>query len=228
MPAEAVKMASRSECATIAYTYTEPSIFFEYMLDTAARARAKGIRNIYHSNGSLNPQPLNELTKYLDGANIDLKAFDQDFYSRVCEGYLETVLMTLKILKQKGVWVEITTLVVPTMNDDLDHIKQMSLWIKDNLGDETPLHFSRFWPQYRLASLLPTPVSTLDAARETAMKAGLKYVYVGNVPGHKAESTYCPKCGKAVIKRSGYSVLEYNLDNKNCKFCGYPIAGVWS
>lgn len=228
MPEEVVNGAYLSDCATIAYTYTEPSIFFEYMLDTAKLAREKGIRNIYHSNGSLSSKPAYELAKYLDAANIDLKAFNQDFYSKVCQGNFETVLGTLKILKQRGVWIEITTLVVPTLNDDMDQIKEMSVWIKENLGEDTPLHFSRFWPQYRLTSLLPTPISTLDIARETAMQAGLKYVYIGNVAGHKAESTYCPKCKKAVIKRSGYSILEYNLDSKSCKFCGYQIAGVWA
>lgn len=228
LPEDAVRGALETNSPTIAYTYTEPSIFFEYMLQTAKLARAKGIKNMYHSNGSLNPAPAEELAQYLDAANIDLKAFEQDFYSDVCAGYLDTVLNTLKILKKKGVWVEITNLVVPSLNDDLGRIKGMSVWIKENLGQDTPLHFSRFWPQYKLTTLPPTPVSTLEAAREIAQGAGLKFVYIGNVPGHKGESTYCPKCAKKVISRAGYSILENNIKEGKCKFCGYPISGVWS
>lgn len=227
LPQEVVTAAITTNCPTIAYTYTEPSIFYEYMLETAKIAKTKGIKNMYHSNGSLNPEPVMELSKYLDGANIDLKGFNQDFYSNLCAGFLDTVLTTLKTLKKNGVWVEVTNLVIPSLNDDMGQIKEMSIWIKENLGDETPVHFSRFWPQYKLTTLPPTPVSTLESARESAQNAGLKYVYVGNVPGHKAESTYCPKCTKIVIRRSGYSILENNLKEGKCKFCGYPIAGVW-
>jgi len=228
LPEDIVKGALRSGCPTIAYTYTEPSIFYEYMLDTAKIAKAKGIKNMYHSNGSLNPQPAEELAQYLDGANIDLKAFNQDFYSDLCAGRLDTVLNTLRILKQKGVWVEVTNLVIPTLNDDLSQIKEMCVWIRENLGDETPLHFSRFWPQYKLTRLPPTPVSILESARQAAQGAGLKYVYIGNAPGGEGENTHCPKCGKVVIRRSGYSILENNLGQGKCRFCGYPIAGVWA
>lgn len=227
-PEDVVKGALRANCPTIAYTYTEPSIFYEYMLETARLAKTQGVKNMYHSNGSLNPEPVEELTQYLDGADIDLKAFNRDFYSDVCAGYLDTVLSTLKILKKNGVWVEITNLVIPTLNDDLTQIKDMSIWVRQNLGKETPVHFSRFWPQYKLKTLPPTPVSTLESAREVARGAGLQFVYVGNVPGHKAESTYCPKCGKIVIGRTGYSIREINLKAGTCKFCNYPIAGVWS
>jgi len=228
MPQEIVNAAAGSGSPTIAYTYTEPSIFYEYMLDTAKLAKQRGIRSMYHSNGSLNPAPLEELVPYLDGANIDLKAFNQSFYTDICAGFLEPVLATLKILKQKGVWTEITVLVIPTLNDDPGQIKQMCAWIKENLGDEVPVHMSRFWPQYKLTSLPPTPVSTLEMARGIAQAAGIKYVYIGNVPGHEGESTYCPRCRKPVIKRQGYSILEMNLSKGTCKFCGYPIAGVWS
>ncbi len=228
-PEEVVNKAFQYKCPTIAYTYTEPSIFYEYMLDSAKIAKIRGIRNMYHSNGSLNPEPAEELAKYLDGANIDLKGFTQEFYSKVSEGYLDTVLNTLKILKKNNVWVEITNLIVPTLNDDLDKIKEMSIWVKENLGPDTPIHFSRFHPQYKLRNLHSTPVSTLEKAREIAMGIGLNYIYVGNVPGHVAESTYCPKCKKAVILRRGYTVLEINIDNQGrCKHCSNPIAGVWS
>lgn len=227
-PQDIVAGALRAGSPTIAYTYTEPSIFYEYMLETAKLARAKGVKNMYHSNGSLNPEPVAELAPYLNAANIDLKAFNQDFYTQVSAGFLDTVLETLKILKKKGTWVEITNLMVPAMNDDIGMVKQMALWIKDNLGQETPVHFGRFWPQYKLADLEPTPVSTLEAARAAAISSGLQYVYIGNVPGHEAENTYCPKCGKIVIGRAGYSIQENNLNFGKCKFCGYTIAGVWS
>ncbi len=227
-PADVVKGALEEGCRSIAYTYTDPAIFYEYMLDTAKIARAAGMKNLFHSNGSLNPKPVTEMAQLLDAANIDLKSFSPDFYFQVCGGYLDTVLSTLKTLKQNGVWVEVTNLVIATLNDDMKQIGQMSSWIQDNLGDETPLHFSRFWPQYKLTNLPPTQVSTLELARETAMGAGLKYVYIGNVPGHPAESTYCPKCRKVVMGRSGYSITEENIKDGNCVFCGAKIAGIWS
>jgi len=228
MPADVVKRAQAAGCPTIAYTYTEPAVFYEYMLDSSKIAHSKGIRNIFHSNGSLNPRPVEELSDYLDAANIDLKAFDQEFYSTISAGYLETVLTTLQILKRKNVWIEITNLVIPGLNDDLTKIKKMSVWVTKNLGEDTPLHFSRFWPQYKLTNLPPTPISILEDARRTAMDTGLKYVYIGNAGGHKAESTYCPKCGKLLIHRSGYSILGNNIKDGQCAFCGYPIAGIWS
>ena len=229
LPEEIVTRTIKSNCPSIAYTYTEPSIFFEYMLDTAKIAKNKGIRNMYHSNGSLNPKPVEELSLYLDAANIDLKGFTQEFYTEVCAGYLETVLETLKILKRNKVWLEITNLVIPNLNDDMEKIKQMCLWIKENLGKDTPIHFSRFWPQYKLTNLNPTPVQVLEKARAIALDCGLKFVYIGNVPGHTAENTYCPKCLKPVIIRRGFTVLENSLTAEgNCKFCAEPIPGVWS
>lgn len=228
-PEEVVKKAIEYKCPTIAYTYSEPSIFYEYMLDTSKIAKIYRIKNIYHSNGSLNPEPVEQLALYLDAANIDLKGFTQEFYSEIPEGYLETVLNTLKILKKNGVWIEITNLVVPTFNDDLGKIKEMAIWIKENLGKDTPIHFSRFHPQYKLTNLPATPVSTLEKARQIAMDVGLNFVYVGNVPGHLAESTFCPQCKKPVIRRVGYSILEVNLDSQGrSKCCNYPIPGVWS
>lgn len=227
-PDEIVNQAKMNNCPSIAYTYTEPSIFYEYMFDTAKLAKLKGIKNMYHSNGSLNPKPVEELSLYLDGANIDLKAFTQEFYSDICAGYLETILETLKILKRNKVWLEITNLVIPTLNDDVEKIKQMCIWIKENLGPDTPLHFSRFWPLYKLTHLAPTPVETLEKARAAAQGAGLNYVYIGNVPGHLAENTYCPKCKRPLIQRSGFSVLSNDVSEGKCKFCQYPIPGVWA
>ena len=227
-PEEVVNQAIRTNCPTIACTYTEPSIFYEYMLDTSKIAKSRGVRNIYHSNGSLNAKPVEELALHLDAANIDLKGFSQDFYSDVCAGHLEAVLNTLKVLKRNKVWIEITNLVVPTLNDDIARIKEMSLWIRENLGENTPIHFSRFWPMYKLTNLYPTPIETLEKAKDAAMEAGLKYVYIGNMPGHPAESTYCPNCKSLLIKRSGFSVLSNQIVSGRCKFCSENIPGVWS
>jgi pyruvate formate lyase activating enzyme len=196
------------------------------MLDTAKIAHQQGIMNVMHSSGYINEKPLRELCKYLDAANIDLKGSDK-FYAEISLGRREDVLRTLKILKEEGVWLEITYLIVPTLNDDMDYVKETTKWIKDNLGPDTPLHLSRFWPTYKLTNLSPTPVSNLEQAKEIAMKEGLHYVYVGNVPGHEGETTYCPYCGKAVIERVGYNIVNYNLEDGKCKFCGKEIAGIW-
>lgn len=227
-PKATVEAAVKYNCPTIAYTYTEPSIFYEYMLDTAKIAKTYGVRNMYHSNGSLNSNPVEELALYLDGANIDLKGFTQEFYSKVTEGYLDTVLDTIKILKKNRIHVEITNLVVPPFNDDMKEIRKMCRWIKDEAGKDIPLHFSRFSPTYKLKNLSPTPIKTLEEARKIGMKEGLQYVYIGNVPGHEGESTYCPKDGKVLIRRLGYRILENNIVNGKCKFCNTEIAGVWS
>jgi len=226
-PEEVVNFAIEHDCPTIAYTYSEPSIFYEYMYDTAMIAKGRGVKNIYHSNGYLNPEPLKELCKYLDGANIDLKGFTQKYYGELCEAALKPVLNTLKALKEEGVHLEITNLIVPPYNDDMKEIREMCLWIRDNLGKEVPLHFSRFYPQYKLKNLSPTPVATLEKAREVAIKVGLEYVYIGNVPGHSAENTYCPQDGELLIQRKGYEILENNVVGGKCKFCGKPIPGVW-
>ncbi|MBU0549784.1 MAG: AmmeMemoRadiSam system radical SAM enzyme [Candidatus Omnitrophica bacterium] len=226
---ELVKKALESGCLTIAYTYSEPVIFYEYMLESAKLAKASGIRNVMHSNGFINEQPLRELCKYLDAANIDLKGFSQKHYREIALGDLEAVLRTLKILKQEGVWVEITNLILPGFNDGEEEISKMCLWIRENLGEEVPVHFSRFWPMYKLLSLSPMPISTLQKARKIALDCGLKYVYLGNVtPGHSAENTFCPNCGNVVIKRNRYTILEVNLDAEGgCKLCGEKIEGIW-
>ncbi len=226
-PEGVVDWARKEECRTIAYTYSEPTIFYEYMLETSKMAKAKGIRNIYHSNGYINPQPLRKLCQYLDGANVDLKGFTEGFYKSVSAGKLEPVLRTLRMLRSKGVHLEITNLVVPGLNDDTESIEKMCSWIRDELGEDVPLHFSRFYPMYRLKNLPATPVKTLETARERAMAIGLSYVYIGNVPGHEGENTYCPKCGKMVIGRMGYQITENNLADGKCRFCQTEIGGVW-
>ncbi|MFA5062657.1 MAG: AmmeMemoRadiSam system radical SAM enzyme [Candidatus Omnitrophota bacterium] len=226
-PSELVREAKDSGSASIAYTYSEPTIFYEYMLETAKSARQQGLKNVMHSNGYINEAPLRALAKYLDGANIDLKGFSDDYYSKLTEGALAPVLNSLKVLKSEGVHIEITTLLLPGFNDDEESLRKMCLWIKDNLGPDTPLHFSRFFPMYKLISLNPTPVESLEKARNIAIKCGLKYVYIGNIPANPAENTYCPRCGKIVIERRGYFIVRNDLKDGKCKFCGENIAGIW-
>ncbi len=215
--------------SSIAYTYTEPSVFIEYMLDSAKIAKKEGIKNVYHSNGYLNKEPLLELIPYLDGANVDLKFFNNDSYREIASGSLEPVLDTLKRLKSGGVWLEITYLIIPTINDSKKEIKEMTSWVLNNLGDEIPIHFSRFYPTYKLENLPGTPLETVETAREIALEMGVKYAFVGNVPmGQPGENTYCPACKKLLIKRRGYYVLENNIQGSSCSYCGEKIAGVWA
>ncbi|MDP2831100.1 MAG: AmmeMemoRadiSam system radical SAM enzyme, partial [Candidatus Omnitrophota bacterium] len=208
-PEEVVNLAVKNNCKFIAYTYTEPTVFYEYMLDIAKFARQKGIKNTMHTCGYINPEPLRELLKYMDAVNVDLKGFTEEFYAKIgMFAQLKPVLDTLKIIKEEGVWLEITNLLIPGFNDDPVKVKEMCVWIKDNLGDEVPLHFSRFMPNFKLKNLPPTPMEKLEEAYKIAKDSGIKYVYIGNVPGNRAENTYCPHCGKIVVSRTGYRILE--------------------
>ncbi len=226
-PERMVNLALEYNAPTIAYTYTEPTVFFEYMLDTAKAAKKKGILNMYHSNGFINQKPLLELIPYLDGADIDLKGYSNKFYQDITGGTLYPVLETLKTLKKQGVWLEITNLLIPTKNDSIGMIKDLCQWIKDELGNDTPIHFSRFYPLYKLQNLPPTPIETLKKASEIAHNVGLHYVYIGNVPGIPEENTYCPSCGKMIVGRKGYNITVINLKKNRCKFCKTEIAGRW-
>jgi len=226
-PQDVVKQAKNSGCPVIAYTYTEPTIFYEYMLDTAKLAKLEGIKNVMHSAGHINEEPLRQLAKFLDAANIDLKGFNQKYYDEICLGDLDSVLRTLKILKQEGVHIEITNLILPGLNDDPQTIRQMCIWIRENLGPDTPIHFSRFWPMYKLTQLSPTPVATLEMAKAIAQSEGLNYCYIGNVPSHTAENTYCPNCKRLIIQRKGYSVGSIHIREGRCEYCGYKIKGIW-
>lgn len=226
-PEQVVENAMSSGSKSIAYTYNEPSVFYEYMHDTSKIAREKGIRNVWVTNGYMNPEPLTQLSQYLDAANIDLKGFDNDIYWKLNAGSLKPVLTAIKTAVDNKVWTEITWLAVTSWTDDLDKIRQGMEWIHKNIGDDYPVHFSRFHPLYRLSNLPQTPLSTLESARKIAMDCGLKYVYIGNVPGHAAESTYCPKCGKVVIKRQGFSVEMSGFQDGACRYCGESISGVW-
>ncbi len=226
-PQAVVDLAKKYKTPSTACTYSEPTAFYEYMYDTSKLAKKAGIRTTMHSNGSINEEPLEELCKYLDAANIDLKFFDEDKYYNISHGYLSTVLETLETLCENGVHLELTNLVVPGLNDDGKEIKKMANWIFEHLGPDVPLHFSRFHPMYKLKNLPSTPVKTLGNARDIALNEGLNYVYIGNVPGHAGENTYCPVCGRAVIKRTGYIVTENKIESGKCRFCWTEIAGVW-
>lgn len=227
-PEDVAALAVQYETPTIAYTYTEPTVFFEYMLETARVARQKGVLNIYHSNGYINKNALGELAPLLDGANVDLKGFSDTFYRDITGGTLEPVLEALKLLKSNNVWLEITNLVVPTKNDSDAMLTDLCRWVSEELGKETPVHFSRFYPQYKLQNLPPTPVETLRRAANIARASGLHYVYIGNVPGVVEENTECHECGKRIIGRTGYHVNSYELDAGRCRFCGTDIPGRWS
>lgn len=224
---DVVRLAHRNASRSIAYTYSEPTIFYEYMIDTAMIAQEEGLKNIAVTAGYINPAPLKTLCRYIDAANVDLKAFNDNYLREVCAERLEPLLTALKIMKEEGVWVEITNLIVPTLNDDMDMIGEMCLWIRDSLGKDTPLHFSRFWPMYKLKNLPPTPVETLERAREVGVNAGLSYVYIGNVPQNTGNNTYCPGCKRKIVDRMGYVILDSKIRDSRCSYCNYKIAGIW-
>ncbi len=226
-PEKIVALAKETGSRTIAFTYTEPVIFYEYMLDIAKLAREEGIDCVMHSAGFINEEPLREITPYLTAANIDLKGFKEKFYAAFCEGTLKDTLNTLKILKEEGVWIEITNLLIPGANDSEEDILNLCRWVKENLGEDTPIHFSRFYPMYKLTNLSPTPISSLVRARDIAVKEGLKFIYIGNIPQHIGEDTHCPACGKLLVKRIGYTILKNLLKKGKCSFCGEKIPGVW-
>ncbi|MFC1517241.1 AmmeMemoRadiSam system radical SAM enzyme [Candidatus Margulisiibacteriota bacterium] len=227
-PEKVVANALKHGCKTIAFTYTEPTIFYEYMLDTAKLAKKKGLKCVMHSCGYINPEPLAELLPYLDAVNIDLKAFSGRYYRKMCFGDLQPVLKTLQAIKKKGVWLEITNLVIPGKNDDPKQITEMCAWIKNNLGPDVPLYFAAFTPSYQLQNIPSTPVGTLTLARDIAKREGLNYVYIGNIYGNAGESTYCSKCGEILIKRMGYNIIYNKLEDGKCPHCGTKIPGVWS
>ena len=227
MPDKVVSGCIENKCESIAYTYSEPITFYEYTYDTSLLARQAGIKNVLVSAGYINKEPLLKLCKVTDAANIDLKSFSEEIYLKLNAGKLQPILDTLAIMKKEGVWLEITNLVVPSWTDDLDMIKKMCGWLAANGFAETPLHFSRFMPLYKLTQLPPTPVNILMAARDIAIKEGLKFVYVGNVPGMGNENTLCPKCNKLVVERKGYSITRNNLTKGKCNFCQTTVAGVW-
>ena len=227
-PPEAVVLAAKQNgCKSIAYTYTEPTIFFEYALDVAKLAKKEGLKNVFVTNGYITEEPLREIAPYLDASNIDLKSFSDDFYHKTCGARLQPVLDCIKLHKKLGIWVELTTLVIPTLNDSEQELQQIAAFIKDEVGPETPWHVSGFHPMYKLLDVASTPVETLQKARQIGLETGLKYVYVGNVPGENGECTFCPNCGKNLIHRIGYRIIENRIDASRCPFCGAVIDGVF-
>ncbi len=227
-PAAIVQAARETSCPSIAHTYVEPMIFYEYMAEIARLSKPAGIINVCHSAGYINPGPLKELCFHLQAACVDLKAFSEDFYQKLVGATLAPVLAALKIIRQQGVHLEIVNLVIPQFNDNPKDLEKMCAWIRDELGPLTPLHFSRFYPLYKMKQHYPTPVATLEQAREIALKTGLKYVYLGNIPQHPSENTYCHNCSQLIIPRRGYAVGDMKLKEGNCAFCGTAIPGIWS
>lgn len=226
-PEEIVDAAAKAGCRSISYTYTEPTVFFELAYDTAKIAHARAIRNVFVTNGYMTAEALEMIRPYLDAANVDLKAFTEKYYKGLCGARLKHVQKTLKRMKDYGIFVEITTLIVPGLNDDDAELQQLAGFIADDLGTGTPWHISRFHPTYKLTDRPPTPVKTLTKAREIGLQAGLKYVYTGNVPGDAGENTFCPACGEMVIERWGFQVGKVKIKNGCCSRCGAGIEGVW-
>jgi pyruvate formate lyase activating enzyme len=226
-PEEVIRFAQEKKCDTIAYTYSEPVVFYEYMYDTARVGKREGVGSVMISNGYIKKEPLVELCKELSAVKIDFKAFTEKFYKETCSGELKPVLETLVTLKEIGIWFEIVMLVIPTLNDSDKELNDMCSWIYENLGADVPVHFSRFSSRYKIKNLPPTPIKTLEKARNIAIESGLNFAYTGNVPGHPGESTYCPDCKEVLIKRVGYTILQYSLNVNKCGNCKHPIPGVW-
>jgi pyruvate formate lyase activating enzyme len=225
-PAEVVKQAKKYRCPSIAYTYTEPCTFYEYAVDSSALSRKSGLKNVLVTAGYLNDKPAREALSVADGASITLKGNDE-FYRKIVSGTVAPVKRYIKTAVKMGVHVEIIHLVVPTLNDRMEDLKEIASWVLNELGPDVPLHFTRFFPLYKLTNLYPTPFATLIDAAKMAEGLGIHYVYVGNTPPNEFENTKCPGCKKIVIRRMGFRVLEINMNNVYCKFCNTKIKGVW-
>jgi len=226
-PQDLVDVTRKANCPSLAYTYTDPIVYYEYTYDTAKLAHEAGLRNVLVTAGYINSEPWERLLDFVDAANIDLKAMTDEFYREVCSGTLKPVLNALVMAKAKGVWVEVTNLLIPTLNDKPEQIRQLVRWVRNNLGAETPVHFSRFFPRHRMLNLPPTSLKTLDTAREIAMEEGLQYIYIGNIASKEGQNTYCPNCRSLILERSGYNILQNNLKDGSCPKCGNRIHGVW-
>lgn len=225
-PEKIVEKALANGCGSISYTYTEPTVFFELVLPTSKIASEKGLRNIMVTNGYMSPDALEMISPFLGAANVDLKAYDDEFYKKYCGSRLEPVKNTLKLMKQAGIWVEVTTLLIPGLNDDRGKLYDLATFISDELGPETPWHISRFHPQYKMTDRPPTSPYLIKEARQIGVGRGLKYVYSGNLPGDEGESTFCSSCGKKVIQRVGYRIDNIRIKNSVCMHCGDRIEGL--
>jgi len=227
-PEEVVEDAIKSGAKAIAFTYNEPTIFYEYMYDIAKLAKQRGLKTAVISAGYINPEPLKELLPYIDAYKIDFKGISNKFYQKMTvAGKVEPVMEAMKIIKESGVWLEIVNLVIPGENDSDEDLRNLILWVRDNLGTDVPLHFSRFHPDYKLLNLPPTPIERLKKARKMAMDLGLKYVYIGNVDDVEGSTTYCPESKEPAIVRRGFFVLENNLDEEGRCKSGEKIPGIW-
>jgi pyruvate formate lyase activating enzyme len=224
-PDDIVSLAKQNGCESISYTYTEPTIYYEYACDTAKRASAEGLKNVFVTNGYITEEPLRAISPYLDAANIDLKSFTEGFYKKICGAKLQPVLDAIKLYRDLNIWIEITTLIIPTHNDSTPELEQIASFIKD-LGTDIPWHITAFHPTYRLTDQAPTPVSALMQARDIGIRAGLRYVYVGNVPGERGENTYCYNCGELLIERYGFKIITNSISDAQCPKCQVKIDGV--
>lgn len=227
-PERIVEHARDNDVRAVSYAFGEPVAFFEYVYDTATLAKEAGMMNLVHTSGYISAEPLAALIDKLDAVNLDLKSIDAEFYRRRCGGELRVVQETARLLKRSQVHIEVTNLVIPTLNDSDASIRGLARWIADELGPDTPLHLARFYPLYKLRNLPPTPVSTLEHAREIARDAGVRYVYIARVDGHEAEDTYCPSCGEIVIDRLGFMIETMRLEDGRCPGCGTAIPGLWA
>jgi pyruvate formate lyase activating enzyme len=226
-PADLSARARGASAPVIAFTYNEPAVQFEYVLDASREAKSCNLRTAVISSGYINPAPLREMAPHLDAVKIDLKSFSETFYREICGGTLGAVLRTLETLKAAGPWLEIVVLIIPALNDSPGEIRDMARWIKRNLGNDVPVHFTRFHPMYLMRNVPPTPVATLERCREIAAAEGVRYSYVGNVPGHRWENTYCHSCGAVAVRRAGLFSTENLLRGGACPRCGTRIPGVW-
>jgi len=224
-PGDIVDMARRTGCKSIAYTYTEPTISFEFNLETANLANAKGIRNVFVTNGYMSREAIQMISPYLDAANVDLKAFTDEFYTKQCGARLQGVLDSLRLMKEMGIWIEVTTLMIPGLNDSPREAERIARFIFE-LGPEVPWHISRFHPMYRLMDRPPTPLHTIKRAREIGLKIGLRYVYTGNIPGDEGEHTFCHVCGHLLVERLGFSIRNNLISDTRCSRCGTAVAGI--
>ncbi len=226
-PSELVTECMSRKVPTIAYTYSEPVVFYEYMYDVAIEARKHDLENAVVTGGYIKNEPLDELLEVVDGVKVDLKSFSGQYYRDIVNGELEPVLNAIRRIHDSGTWLEIVYLVVPGMNDESSEIAELTKWMIGELGPDVPIHFTRFYPTYLMKNIPPTPIETLERIYRDARDAGLNFVYVGNVPGHEGESTFCPQCGETVVRRYGYRIDLTGLEQGRCRSCGRQIPGVW-
>jgi len=226
-PLDIVEKAKELDADVIAYTYTEPTIFYEYMYDISKLARKKNIKNVIVTCGYINDEPFYELCNFLDSGNVNLKGFSDKVYGTLTTGSLEPILATAERFKEKKKWVEITYLVIPGYSDSITEIKNFCNWVLESLDEFTPVHFLRFFPAFKMRNLPPTPLKTLEKCWNLARDLGLKYVYIGNVPGHEGNNTYCHNCGYLLIKREGFFISQNKISNGKCPNCKTKIPGFW-